>query len=148
MFRKMTLGKKLACGFGVVLAALALIVVLSFIGVGGIVTNAKEVIYGNQLDAVMTQKEVDHLNWVSKVNQLLTNDKVTEYEESTQAAQNVTDGKIGRQRKTTGTNAQKGTLQGLPHAKKCIEVLLIFLTSTAKLVVISPKPVTYNYAYG
>jgi methyl-accepting chemotaxis protein len=78
MFKDMTLGKKLACGFGVVLLALALIVVLSFTGVSGIVKNAKEVIYGNQLDTVMAQKEVDHLNWVSKVNQLLTDEKVTQ----------------------------------------------------------------------
>ncbi len=77
MFQNMTLSKKLACGFGVVLAALAVIVVLSFVGVGGIVTNAKKVVYGNQLDAVMTQKEVDHLNWVSQVNQLLTDETVT-----------------------------------------------------------------------
>jgi methyl-accepting chemotaxis protein len=83
MTKNLTLGKKLACGFGVILAALALIVVLSFAGVGRIVTNAEEVIYGNQLDAVMTQKEVDHLNWVSKVTQLLTDEKVTKLEVQT-----------------------------------------------------------------
>ena len=77
MWKKMTIGKKLACGFGVVLASLALIVVLSFSGVGGIVVNAEEVIYGNQLDGEMTQKEVDHLNWAGKVNELLTDDHVT-----------------------------------------------------------------------
>ncbi|MHC4214733.1 MAG: methyl-accepting chemotaxis protein [Planctomycetota bacterium] len=83
MFRNMTIGKKLACGFGVMVVALAVIVVLSFTGVGGIVTNAEEVIYGNQLDAVMTQKEVDHLNWVSKVNQLLTDSSVTKLDVQT-----------------------------------------------------------------
>ena len=37
MWKKMTIGKKLACGFAVVLLVLCLIVVLSFTGVGGIV---------------------------------------------------------------------------------------------------------------
>jgi methyl-accepting chemotaxis protein len=83
MFRNMTIGKKLACGFGVMVVALAVIVVLSFTGVGSIVTNAEEVIYGNQLDTVMTQKEVDHLNWVSKVNQLLTDSSVTKLDVQT-----------------------------------------------------------------
>jgi len=83
MFKNLTIGKKLALGFGAVVAALAVVVILSFTGVGGIVTNAEEVIYGNQLDAEMTQKEVDHLNWVSKVNALLTDEKVTKLEVET-----------------------------------------------------------------
>ena len=73
----MTIGKKLACGFGVMVVALILIVVMSFTGVGGIVANTKEVVYGNELDTVMTQKEVDHLNWVSKVNALLADENIT-----------------------------------------------------------------------
>ena len=83
MLQNATIGRKLAFGFGVVVLALMLIVVLSFTGVGSIVSNAKEVIYGNQLDSVMTQKEVDHLNWVSKVNQLLTDENVTSLEVQT-----------------------------------------------------------------
>ena len=77
MWKKMTICKKLACGFAVVLIVLSLVVVLSFTGVGGIVTNAQEVIYGNELDGTMTQREVDHLNWVNKVNALLTDENVT-----------------------------------------------------------------------
>ena len=83
MFKNMTIGKKLALGFAVVLLVLGGIVIMSFTGVGGIVTNAQEVIYGNELDTVMTQKEVDHLNWVSKLNTLLTDENVTRLEVET-----------------------------------------------------------------
>ncbi len=78
MFKNMTIGKKLLCGFGVVLAILLLVVLMSFSGVGGIVEDAEETIYGNELDAVMAQREIDHLNWVAKVNQLLNDNEVTE----------------------------------------------------------------------
>ncbi|MHC4887599.1 MAG: methyl-accepting chemotaxis protein [Planctomycetota bacterium] len=78
MLRNLTVGLKLAWGFGVVLFVLFVVAVVSFTGIAGIVDNAKEVIYGNELDATMTQREVDHLNWVAKLNQLLTDDKKTE----------------------------------------------------------------------
>ncbi|MBI9019348.1 MAG: cache domain-containing protein [Phycisphaerae bacterium] len=78
MFKNMTIGKKLAFGFAVVLLVLTCIATMSFTGVGEIVNDAEEVIYGNELDAVMTQKEVDHLNWASQVNALLTDKNITE----------------------------------------------------------------------
>jgi len=80
MFKQMTVGKKIGFGFGAVLLALTAMVALSFTGVSSIVDNAKEVIYGNSLDAEMTQKEVDHLNWASKVSALLTDETVTALE--------------------------------------------------------------------
>ena len=73
---KMTIGRRISLGFGVVLALLAAAGVMSYIGVGGIVQNAGEVIDGNKLDGNLAQKEVDHLNWVNKVNALLTDDQV------------------------------------------------------------------------
>ncbi|MFH2064292.1 MAG: methyl-accepting chemotaxis protein [Pseudomonadota bacterium] len=76
-WQNMSFGKKIAVGFGVVLILLAVVGVLSFTGVAGIVTNASQVIEGNKLDAEMAQKEVDHLNWAGKVNALLTDDKTT-----------------------------------------------------------------------
>ena len=51
-----------------------------YTGVPGIVTNAVEVIFGNQLDGQMAQREVDHLNWANQVNALLTNDAITTLE--------------------------------------------------------------------
>jgi methyl-accepting chemotaxis protein len=51
--------------------------------VSGIVNNASQVIEGNKLDANLAQKEVDHLNWVNKVNALLTDDNVTKLDVQT-----------------------------------------------------------------
>jgi len=77
VLRNMTIGKKIGIGFGVVLFFLAVAVLLSYRGVGNIVSNAREVIEGNQLDGILAQKEVDHLNWTKKVNALLTDPKAS-----------------------------------------------------------------------
>jgi methyl-accepting chemotaxis protein len=77
-WKNLTIGKKVAVGFGVVLTLLTVVGFLSYAGVGGIVTNAGKVIDGNKLDGVLAQKEVDHLNWTGKVNALLTDNNVTE----------------------------------------------------------------------
>ncbi len=74
---QLTIGKKIALGFGIVLVLLAVVGVLSFSGVGGIVKNATQVIDGNKLDGLLAQKEVDHLNWSNGVNALLTDSQVT-----------------------------------------------------------------------
>ncbi len=73
----LTIGKKIAFGFSVVIVLLVLIGVMSYVGVGSIVENAEEVIAGNKLDGNLAQKEVDHLNWVNQVNALLTDEAVT-----------------------------------------------------------------------
>lgn len=78
LWKNLKVGKKIGIGFGAVLLLLVAGGILSFTGVGGIVDNAKEVIYGNELDSMMAQKEVDHLNWVSKLNALLTDETVTQ----------------------------------------------------------------------
>jgi len=78
MLRDLTVGKKMALGFGAMVVLLAALGTLSYTGVGGIVANASEVITGNQLDGSLAQKEVDHLNWANKVSALLTDDTVTE----------------------------------------------------------------------
>jgi methyl-accepting chemotaxis protein len=77
MFKNMTIGKKLALGFAVVVLVLGGVVAMSFTGVVSIVTNAQDVIYGNSLGAEIAQKEVDHLNWVGKVHELLTDATIT-----------------------------------------------------------------------
>ncbi len=78
MFGNWSLGKKIGIGFGTVLTLLCVVGVWSLLGIIGVVTNAKEVIAGNQLRGLMVQKEVDHLNWASQVSELITNDQVTE----------------------------------------------------------------------
>ncbi len=82
-WKNMTFGKKIAIGFGVVLILLTVVGLLSYTGVGRIVNNAGQVIDGNKLDGVLAQKEVDHLNWVAKVNALLTDTHVTNLEVET-----------------------------------------------------------------
>ena len=78
MFGTWSLGKKIASGFGAVLVLTATVAVWSVLGVGGIVGNAGEVIQGNQLKALMVEKELDHLHWASEVSEFLNNDEVTE----------------------------------------------------------------------
>ena len=76
-WRDLTISKKIGLGFFVILLLLGVVGCLSYFGVSGIVQHARIVIDGNKLDGMLAQKEVDHLNWVSKVNALLTDDKVT-----------------------------------------------------------------------
>jgi methyl-accepting chemotaxis protein len=71
---KMTVGKKIVTGFGVVLVLLVTVGFLSFNGVGGIVGDAHDVIFSNRLDGMLAQNEVDHLNWINKVSSFLTED--------------------------------------------------------------------------
>ena len=78
MLKKMSIGKKIVGGFGILLFAVGISVVLSIRGIGEIVSNAEEVITGNQLRGMLVQKEVDHLNWVEQLNALLTDESVTE----------------------------------------------------------------------
>jgi len=77
-WRDLTIGKKIAVGFGSVLALLAIVGALSFRGIGNIIYNAESVVAGRKLEGVITQREIDHLNWVNKVNDLLTNAEVNE----------------------------------------------------------------------
>ena len=77
-FNRLTVGKRIGAGFGVVILFLILIGGLAFTGVGGIVKNASEVIDGKALDGILAQREVDHLNWVNAVNELISNEAVHE----------------------------------------------------------------------
>ena len=77
-WKDLKLAKKIGVGIGSMVLILAIVSFLSYSGVGGIVHDAVEVIDGNKLDALIVQKEVDHLNWASEVNSLLTDDTVTE----------------------------------------------------------------------
>ncbi|MCP4232254.1 MAG: methyl-accepting chemotaxis protein, partial [Aestuariibacter sp.] len=82
-FKNMTVGKRIATGFGVILMLLCIVGVFSLNGVSGIVNNAKLVIDANILDASLAQKELDHLDWLGKVNALLTDKSVTQLDVQT-----------------------------------------------------------------
>jgi len=71
-WRGMTIGRKIATGFGVVFLGLLIVWALSYTGVSGLVKNAELVITGNKLDGLLAQREVDHLNWANKVSATLT----------------------------------------------------------------------------
>ncbi|MCK5539912.1 MAG: CZB domain-containing protein [Deltaproteobacteria bacterium] len=83
----MTIGKKIALGIASVLFLMVIIAAWSILGIGSIVENATEVIYGNHLRGEITQIEVDHLNWGNKVTELLTDDHVTTLDVQTDPAQ-------------------------------------------------------------
>ena len=83
MFKEMTINKKLSLGYLCILIVLFICGVTSFLGIRGIVHNAQEVIYGNTLDGIMAQKEVDHLNWVNCVSALLNDENITELDVQT-----------------------------------------------------------------
>jgi methyl-accepting chemotaxis protein len=78
MFGNWSLGKKIGAGFGTILTLLCVVGVWSLLGIGGIVTNAGEVIEGNQLAGHVLEMEVGHLNWANKVGELITNDEINE----------------------------------------------------------------------
>ncbi|MBU8870064.1 MAG: CZB domain-containing protein, partial [Gemmatimonadales bacterium] len=78
MFAKWSLGKKIGVGFGTILLLLCVVGVWSLTGISGIVTNATEVIDGNQLKALMVEREVDHLKWAGQVADLIHDEEVTE----------------------------------------------------------------------
>jgi methyl-accepting chemotaxis protein len=77
-WRDLKLKWKFAVGFGTILFLLVAVAGWAIIGISGILKDAKAVISSNKLDALLAQKEVDHLNWASKVSAVLTDEKITE----------------------------------------------------------------------
>lgn len=75
--KHLTIGKRIGLLSCCLLLLLVAAGVLSVTGVGDIVRNAELVIRGNQLDGILAQKEVDHLNWANKVSSLFTESKAT-----------------------------------------------------------------------
>ncbi|MDL1964664.1 MAG: methyl-accepting chemotaxis protein, partial [Deltaproteobacteria bacterium] len=64
-------GKQVAFGFGIVLLLLGIIGITSYSGIGGIVTNAVNMINGESIIGEMKAREIDHLNWSGKVTNFL-----------------------------------------------------------------------------
>lgn len=77
-WKNIRLGTKIIIGIGSVLTLLTIVGGWSFIGVERIVGDARELSEGNKLVGELLQREVDHLNWASELNKLLTDDQVTE----------------------------------------------------------------------
>ena len=77
MRNQWTVGKRIGVGFGLVLLVLALVAGWSVYGFNGVVGQLATAVGCNVLQSDIAQKEIDHLNWASKVNELLTDEKVT-----------------------------------------------------------------------
>jgi len=75
-WKQLTIGKKIAFGFTTILVLLTISGLITFFGVRQITADAKQVISGNQLDGILAQREIDHLNWANKLSTSLANDKV------------------------------------------------------------------------
>lgn len=81
--KRLTIGKKITGGFGIIIALCSLLAIWSFIGIGSIVDSAKVVISGNQLDQTLVEKEIDHLNWVKKLTSFIMNDEIIDLDVQT-----------------------------------------------------------------
>ncbi|WP_285908042.1 methyl-accepting chemotaxis protein [Pseudodesulfovibrio pelocollis] len=67
---------KFGVGFGTILLLVIALGGWAAFGINSIVSDAEEVIGGNELRGNFTQKVVDHLKWAEQVNELLTNTSV------------------------------------------------------------------------
>lgn len=63
----LSIGKKLAIGFGFVGFLLVLISIVSWLGFGKISTKVDQNIYLNESAEIMLKREIDHMNWQNKV---------------------------------------------------------------------------------
>jgi methyl-accepting chemotaxis protein len=75
--KKFSIGIKIKMGFGITLLLLAVVVALSFTGVGRLLVNAQDVITSNILEKLLAQREVDHLNWAKKVSAFILDENKT-----------------------------------------------------------------------
>ncbi len=78
MSRRITVGKRIALGFAVVMGLLALVATFSFGGIRSMAGSVNDAIAKNQLIQALTEREIDHLNWANRVNALLTDENITE----------------------------------------------------------------------
>jgi len=78
IWKQLTVGRKIGLGFALTILLLAAILAITNVGVGGIAGNASQVIRSNEMMRWLTQKEIDHLDWVQQVNELITDPEVAE----------------------------------------------------------------------
>ncbi|MBN2448301.1 MAG: CZB domain-containing protein, partial [Phycisphaerae bacterium] len=76
MNSKWTIQRRIGVGFGAVLFLLAALGVTAYVGVRSTLVESGRISDSQTLNTTLADVEVAHLNWVSKVNELLTNDDV------------------------------------------------------------------------
>jgi methyl-accepting chemotaxis protein len=74
-WKKLTISKKITIGLGLTMLLLAAIGLLSFLGIGRLAKTAGEMIQGDKLDALLAQKEVEHLQWATRLLMKVAGDK-------------------------------------------------------------------------
>lgn len=79
----MTIGRRIAIGFGMGMAMMGIVVLANFLGMRSVVGGSTEAVLSNRLDGILAQKEVDHLNWTGKVQALLTDGEAAALEVET-----------------------------------------------------------------
>jgi len=77
---KIKLSTKLIGGFGLGVGALAVIGLIAYLGTGKILRQAKEITQNKEVDRILTQSEVDHLVWGSKVANAIIDPEVKKIE--------------------------------------------------------------------
>ncbi len=141
MLARMSIGKRIYTGFGVVLGLLTLVGGYAIYGIGGMTSNVDTMVEGEGLRSEVKQKEVDHLNWAGEVTSLLTDDNVTKLNVQTDPHK-CGFGKWyygeGRRRAEAFIPALKGPLADIeqPHAKlhaSAIKIDKVFRKADATL---------------
>jgi methyl-accepting chemotaxis protein len=75
-WKNSTIAAKIITSFSVLIILILFFIIYNYWGVNRIIGNAGQVISSYRLDGTLAQKEIDHLNWVNKINALLTNKDV------------------------------------------------------------------------
>ncbi len=73
----MTIGKQISMGFGALLIIFLIVAVVTPRDINLIIKNAGKIIQGNRLDAKLAEIEIEHLNWVTKLDSYLTDPNIT-----------------------------------------------------------------------
>ncbi len=76
--KNLSLGQKMALGFGIVLVLLVLVGGISYFGITRLGNNIKYTIKMNNLYSSLMKNELAQWDWLNQVDELLTNDNVTE----------------------------------------------------------------------
>jgi methyl-accepting chemotaxis protein len=76
--KNLTIGKRIAAGFGIVLILLVAVGALANWGIGSLEKGLTEVVDYNTLAAALTAREIDHLNWAGNVSKLFLDNSVVE----------------------------------------------------------------------
>ena len=78
MLNNVSINKRIAVGFATIIALMMVVTAVAYMGLQEIVVGSNLSTKVNHIRSEMIQKEVDHLNWANKVNDLINDDGVTQ----------------------------------------------------------------------